>query len=52
MDNIRAALEWAQDVDVEAGLRLASALFWFWHIRTGKTEGIEWLERGLDMEAQ
>ena len=52
MDNIRAALEWALDVDVESGLRMASALFWFWHIRTGKTEGIEWLERGLEMEAQ
>jgi predicted ATPase/class 3 adenylate cyclase len=52
MDNIRAALEWALDVDIEAGLRMAGALFWFWHIRTGKIEGIEWLERALEMEAE
>ena len=47
VDNLRAALEWALDVDVRAGVRLASALFWFWHIRGGKSEGIEWLERAL-----
>jgi predicted ATPase len=52
MDNIRAALEWAQDVDLEFGLRMASALYWFWHIRTGKTEGIEWLERALIAESK
>lgn len=52
IDNIRAALEWALDVDVRSGLRMAGALFWFWHIRTGKTEGIEWLERALEVEAQ
>jgi predicted ATPase len=52
MDNIRAALEWALDADLESGLRMASALFWFWHIRTGKNEGIEWLERALTAESQ
>src|SRR5215216_666932 len=47
VDNLRAALEWALDVNVEAGLRMASALLWFWHIRSGKSEGIDWLERAL-----
>jgi predicted ATPase/DNA-binding SARP family transcriptional activator len=50
--NIRAALEWAQENDVEAQLRLASALLWFWHIRGHGKEGIDWLERGLSIEAQ
>jgi predicted ATPase/DNA-binding XRE family transcriptional regulator/Tfp pilus assembly protein PilF len=51
LDNIRAALVWSIESDVEAELRLASALLWFWHIRGHKNEGIEWLERGLSMEA-
>ena len=50
-DNIRAALEWAQESDVEAQLRLASALLWFWHIRGHRNEGIDWLERGVSIEA-
>ena len=36
LDNIRAALGWAQENNVEAQLRLASALPWFWHIRGHK----------------
>ncbi|HEX6270837.1 MAG TPA: tetratricopeptide repeat protein [Anaerolineales bacterium] len=50
-DNIRSALEWALEGDIEAELRLASALLWFWHIRGHKNEGIEWLERALSIEA-
>jgi predicted ATPase/DNA-binding SARP family transcriptional activator len=50
-DNIRAALDWALENDVEAHLRLASALLWFWHIRGHKNEGVDWLERGLSIEA-
>jgi predicted ATPase/class 3 adenylate cyclase len=52
IDNIRAALEWAPDANVAAGMRLVSALLWFWHIRSGKSEGIDWLERVLAAEAQ
>ena len=51
LDNIRAALEWAQESDVEAQLRVASALLWFWHIRGYKNEGVDWLERGLSFAA-
>ncbi|HKY55766.1 MAG TPA: helix-turn-helix domain-containing protein, partial [Anaerolineales bacterium] len=50
LDNIRLALESAEESDVEAQLRLATALLWFWHIRNHKNEGIEWLERGLSIE--
>ena len=49
-DNIRAALEWALESDVEAELQLAGALWWFWHIRDHKSEGTEWLERALSIE--
>jgi predicted ATPase/DNA-binding XRE family transcriptional regulator len=51
LDNIRFALEWAQETEIEAQLRLASSLLWFWHIRSHKNEGIDWLERGLSIEA-
>ena len=51
LDNIRVALEWAQESDVEAQLRLASAVMWFWHIRGHRYEGIDWLERGLSIES-
>lgn len=50
LENIRVALEWAQESDIEAQLRLASALLWFWHIRNYKSEGTEWLERALTIK--
>jgi tetratricopeptide (TPR) repeat protein len=51
LDNIRVALEYALESDIEPQLRLASALLWFWHIRGHKNEGVDWLERGLSIEA-
>jgi predicted ATPase/DNA-binding XRE family transcriptional regulator len=51
LDNIRTALDWAAKSDIEAQLRLASALLWFWHIRSYRNEGIDWLEQGLSIEA-
>jgi non-specific serine/threonine protein kinase len=50
-ENIRSALEWGLEADIEAELRLASALLWYWHIRGRKNEGVEWLERALSIEA-
>lgn len=44
-------MEYALESDIEAQLRIASALLWFWHIRGHRNEGIEWLERGLSIEA-
>lgn len=47
-DNLRAALGWwAERGAVEAGLRLANALLWFWFNRGYWTEGGAWLERFL-----
>jgi predicted ATPase/class 3 adenylate cyclase/Tfp pilus assembly protein PilF len=47
VDNIRAALEWSMEVNIEACLQIAGALLWFWHVRSRKSEGIDWLERAL-----
>ncbi|MCB8983535.1 MAG: hypothetical protein H6659_06910 [Ardenticatenaceae bacterium] len=47
-DNLRAALAWAlESQQIEAGLRLASALTLFWEIRGYVREGVKWLERLL-----
>ncbi len=48
-NNIRAALEWSigQPGAGEYGLRLASAVWQFWYMRTYITEGRRWLERAL-----
>ncbi len=48
-NNIRAALEWSigQPGAGEYGLRLASAVWQFWYMRTYITEGRRWLERVL-----
>ena len=51
IDNIRFALEWGMQADIEAGLRLASALEWFWLLLPHELEGLEWLEKGLEAEA-
>ncbi len=48
LDNLRLGLEWALHTDVEAELRMAAGLRWFWHIRSRQSEGIDWLERGLE----
>ena len=52
MDNLRLALEWAQDGRVVEGMRLASALKWFWHLSSSNLEGRHWLERFLGLEAR
>ncbi len=50
-DNLRAALDWATQVDErETGLQLAGALWWFWAIRGDLSEGREFLERMLTEE--
>jgi predicted ATPase len=48
LDNLRLALEWSLQSDVEAELKLATALQWFWHHRSLWSEGIRWLEQGLE----
>ncbi|NTU80448.1 MAG: AAA family ATPase [Chloroflexales bacterium] len=46
-DNLRAALAWAQEHDVEVALRLAAALGGFWIKRGSLSEGRAWLEEVL-----
>lgn len=47
-NNLRAALAWAlNEQDPVAGMRLAGALQWFWHIRCYWNEGCDWLEKLL-----
>ncbi|MCW5853406.1 MAG: tetratricopeptide repeat protein [Anaerolineae bacterium] len=46
-DNLRAALQWAVEHAVEAGLRLAGALTRFWSIRGLLSEGGGWLDQCL-----
>jgi len=48
-NNLRAALEWSigHPGAGEYGLRLASAVWQFWYMRTYITEGRRWLERVL-----
>lgn len=47
-DNLRAALSWALTSQrIEAGLRLASALTYFWEIHSYIQEGLGWMERLL-----
>jgi len=45
-DDYRAALQWARSRPRDL-LRLASALGWFWHLRSHYREGRAWLEEAL-----
>jgi len=47
IDNLRVALEWAQDSNPASGLQLASMLKWFWHMCNLFEEGAGWLENLL-----
>lgn len=47
-DNLWAALQWTQEAgNVQATLRLAGALAWFWNRRSYLSEGRVWLTRAL-----
>jgi predicted ATPase/class 3 adenylate cyclase len=46
IDNLRTALEWAQERNKDSFLRLASALWRFWDVR-GHIADLEWLPQAL-----
>ena len=58
LENLRVALEWSRSalghgegkdhIVVEAGLRLAGSLWWFWYMRGYLSEGSEWLQIFLE----
>ena len=48
-DNITAALAWsARNGDAESGLRLASAISWYWYVRGYLDQGRAWIISLLD----
>jgi len=48
LDNLRVALNWSvKNEYVDLGLRLVSALAWFWVIHFRMVEGLEWAEKLL-----
>jgi predicted ATPase/DNA-binding SARP family transcriptional activator len=48
VDNFRAALDWSVRCEPALALRLAGLLVWFWEIRNGFDEGLEWLGAAFD----
>jgi tetratricopeptide (TPR) repeat protein len=46
-DNLRAALAWSIETDIDVGLRLAGALGTFWRVRGYHSEGRDWLAKVL-----
>jgi predicted ATPase/DNA-binding SARP family transcriptional activator len=52
LDNLRAALAWSKDRDIEIGLKMAADLMWFWHIRSRFQEGVSWLAQLLNIEEE
>lgn len=53
LDNLRAALAWSLDSnETGMGLRLASALSWFWFVHSRISEGREWLAKVLAMSSR
>jgi predicted ATPase len=52
--NLRGALTWclAHPAAVEPGLRLAGALYWFWHLHSHFSEGCDWLDKMLALKIE
>ena len=47
-DNLRGALAWSlESTQIDAGLKMAGALAWFWHSKGHLSEGNLWLEKIL-----
>ena len=48
-DNLRTALEWASEHELETARWLAGVLYWFWHYGDHLSEPRTWYARILDM---
>ena len=44
-DNLRAALQWSLEYDIEMAARLAAAIRFFWLFHSHLTEASEWMEK-------
>lgn len=52
-DNILAALRFAVDTeDIDLGVRLLAAMFWFWDLRGSQTERRHWTHAVLDIPGE
>ena len=50
IDNIRATLGWCAKHDRESAFRIATELWFFWHILGIAREGVKWLDYPLEFE--
>ena len=48
--NVRLALEWSLAEQPDNALRIASAMGTYWFMRRSLAEGLDWLERALQLE--
>ena len=46
-ENLRAALGWLLEHEVNLAIRLGAAMWWFWYVRGYCSEGRRWLEAAL-----
>ena len=46
-DNLRAALQWSLENDIEMAARLAAAIRFFWLFHSHLTEASEWMEKAV-----
>ncbi len=46
-DNLRAALAWCFDADLERGVRLVGCLWHYWDLRGARDEGLHWVHTAL-----
>lgn len=47
LGNLRHALDWSIEHEIDLALRMSSAMMWFWHVRGLTEEGIRWIRAGL-----
>jgi DNA-binding CsgD family transcriptional regulator len=52
LDNLRAALTWAETGDPAFGLGLVGTMWWFWLIRGHYAEGRRWVGHFLDLAGE
>ncbi|HEY8559536.1 MAG TPA: winged helix-turn-helix domain-containing protein [Pyrinomonadaceae bacterium] len=49
-DNLRSAIEWSLENDLETALRIVGAMRNFWFVRGHLSEGVEWIRQALEKQ--